>query len=295
MKKLFLLLLVSLALSGCGSDEQTSSDSCNNYIFSEIVIDGTRGYCVTGYLGTEENLNLSIPKSYNGFSVIGVSFDHSFCNEHCFFNNNNLESIYFPSTIKLINLDGMYDSIDDDKTRFIFDADVKHIICDDKGYEDRISKIFFNGSLDEFTGSNLDSVFRVSDVYFKEGNEYKCKIERHDEIKAVFSETSKICSEICNLISSLSSDNSDIALPTSYSVEYKGSNKTLYFDFKLEEYNMHPSDIVRKQDNHIILNTNLYDITYSMKIDIKFIFSYKNLLKTFSYIISITNNGYLVR
>lgn len=279
MKKLFLLLLVSLALSGCGSDEQASSDSCNNYIFSEIVIDGTRGYCVTGYLGTEENLNLSIPKSYNGLSVIGVSFDHAFYNEHCFFNDNNLESIYFPATIKLINLEGMRDSFDDDKTKFIFDADVKHIVCDDKGYEDRISKIFFNGSLDEFTGSNLDSVFRVSDVYFKEGSEYNCKIERNEEIKYVLKQASN-SSIIYDAACSISNINKEVTLPTKLNINYKGQEKNVYVTYTSVsngDYSTAGNDFVLEDNKLKYVGPE--SVSGGTYVDLFYSYTYRNITK----------------
>ena len=169
--------------------EYTYDSSCNNFAFKEAVIDGIRGYIATFYFGCYINnaKDIVIPSYYNNLPVIGVlpeythELDGGWCPEEP---EEKLKSIRFPKTIKLILLEDIIDGADVD---LYFEGDVKYILdfINKSNSTSQISRLFFDGTVDEFLKTNLSKYFCKTDIYFKKGNDYICELPQKSKYESI--------------------------------------------------------------------------------------------------------------
>ena len=184
MKKTLLLLFATFMLAGCSNtcdcsqccteptkeiEEQIDYSNANYLVFAETVIDNERGYSLIDVLANPDGYELIVPPTYNGLNVIAFNLPSSY--DSYFW---KMKTIHLPATIKFMRFAR---TMSNNVEKLIFDGDIKEIV-DLNNDASHFEKIYYNGSFEGFENTNLYKTFSSADVYFKEGNEYVCKIER---------------------------------------------------------------------------------------------------------------------
>lgn len=160
------------------SKDETDYSKYDDFLFSEVTYGGIVGYAAN-YIGT--NSVVSFPDSFKMKPVLFATMEESPCSPLVDKYNElpKLEEIYFPSSIKVVNIT---DSV---STRFDASEVVSHFEASIDSFKAPYYPLdiyFEGGSLQDYRETNLRKFFPFSNIYVKSGYTYELKVNRVDQL-----------------------------------------------------------------------------------------------------------------
>lgn len=158
--------------------DETDYSKYGDFLFTEVTYGGVLGYAAN-YIGSKKDI--IYPETFRNLPVLLASITESVYSPKIDDGEELpvLEKIYFPSTVKVVNIS---ESI---KNRY----DVSQVTPHVNGSFDRYEAPFYpidlyfeKGSLDDYRATNLRKYFTFSNVYVKNGDGYIKAVNREDTI-----------------------------------------------------------------------------------------------------------------
>ena len=156
--------------------DETDYSKYDDFLFTEVTYGGVLGYAAN-YIGSKKDI--VYPETFRNLPVLLASVTESSYAPKIEDGEELivLEKIYFPSTVKVVNIT---ESI---KNRY----DVSQVTPYVNGGFDRYEAPFYpidlcfeKGSLDDYRATNLRKYFTFSNVYVKNGDRYAKAVNRED-------------------------------------------------------------------------------------------------------------------